>query len=220
MAFEGSKTLAEQIANHLSSQIIQSALSPGQRIFEAKLATELGVSRSPIREAFRMLEKRRLIEVLPHRGARVTEISPSSIRWLLDLLTELHVLMARRTAEIGGEQDHQELRRVYEKMEHDARAGNREAYYRGMFEFSSLLRRAVQNPMIDEVMNDFEPSLRRTIYATISRRREDLRENVRFVERIVENIEARDVEKADGAVRAYGQHEKDLALAVFDDGGL
>jgi DNA-binding GntR family transcriptional regulator len=220
MAFAGSKTLAERIADHLSAQIITGQLAPETRLLETKLATELNVSKSPLREAFRMLEKSRLIEVLPRRGARVTEISPSSITWLFDLLTELHVLMARKTAEIGSKEDHQELRRVYQQMDRDARAGNGEAYYQGIFEFASLLRRAVQNPMLDDVVNDFEPSLRRTIYATVARRRENLREDVRFVKKIVQGIEARDVDKADKAVRAYGQHEKDLALAVFDQGGL
>jgi DNA-binding FadR family transcriptional regulator len=102
-------------------------------------------------------------------------------------------------------------------MEHDARTGDREGYYRGIFSFALLLRRAVQNPMLDDVVNDFEPSLRRTIYATVARRREDLREDVRFVEKIVQAIEARDVEAADRAVRAYGQHEKELALAVLGE---
>ena len=147
MAFEGSKTLSEQIVNHLATQIIRGELPPGERILELKLAAELGVSRSPVREAFRMLEKSRLIEVLPHRGARVTELSSSSIRWLFDLIEEFHVLLCRKAAEASNEEDRRNLRTAFEKLEHHAEIDDSQAYYQAMLEFSYALQNIVKNPI-------------------------------------------------------------------------
>jgi hypothetical protein len=77
--FKVSKNLSEQIAGYLRVQIIRGELAPGERILEAKLAETMEVSRGPIREALRSLEKTRLIELTPRRGARVTEMSPVDI---------------------------------------------------------------------------------------------------------------------------------------------
>lgn len=215
MAFEGSKTLAEQIVNHLSTRIIRSELAPGQRLMEAKLATELGVSRSPVRDAFRMLEKSRLIEVLPHKGARVTEISPASVGWLFDLIEELHVLLARKSAETGRPKDHQNLRTALKEMARCAEAADSVGYYRRMFDFSYALRDVVQNPMLDDFLKDLEPNMRRMLFASVSRRGEDLLENVRMVEEIVRRIEEQDVQMADSATRLYVRHERDLVMRVL-----
>jgi DNA-binding GntR family transcriptional regulator len=217
VAFEGSKTLAEQIVNRLATQIIRAELPPGERILEVKLAAELGVSRSPVREAFRMLEKSRLIEVLPHRGARVTELSSSSIRWLFDIIEEFYVLLARKAAELGNEEDRRNVRTALEKMECHAEIDDSQAYYRSMLDFSYALQSIVKNPMLDKLMKDIEPSLRRTLYATIPKRSENLKENARMVERITQAVERGDVKMADSSVRAYIQHERQLALKVFGE---
>lgn len=220
MAFEGSKTLAEQIVNYLATQIIRGELPSGERILEAKLAAELGVSRSPVREAFRMLEKSRLIEVLPHRGARVKELSASSVRWLYDLMEEFHVLLGRKAAEVGNENDRRNLRKAFEQMEHHAEIADSQAYYRSMLDFSHALQSIVKNPMLDDFMKDIEPSLRRVLYATIPTRTENLGYNARMVERITEAVEKGDVEMADRATRAYAQHERHLALEIFGECSL
>ena len=217
MAFEGTKTLAEQIVNQLIDRIIRSEVAPGERIFEAKLATEMGVSRSPVREAFRMLEKSRLIEVLPHKGARVTEISPASLRWLFDLIEEFHVLLARKCAEIGRAGDYQGIRKALQEMLVCAEAGDSMGYYRRMFEFSYALRGVVQNPMLNDLLKDLEPNMARMLFLSVSRRGEDLLQNVRMVERIVQGIEEKDVHGADQATRTYVQHERELALRALSD---
>ncbi|MFW6284555.1 MAG: GntR family transcriptional regulator, partial [Desulfosalsimonas sp.] len=72
MDFSVSSGLAEQIAAYLEDRIIRLEIKPGQRIREAAVAEELGVSRSPVREALRILENNLVVEIIPRRGARVT----------------------------------------------------------------------------------------------------------------------------------------------------
>jgi len=67
MEFKPSKNLAEQIALYLGERIIRFELKPGERLIEEELARDLKVSRSPLREALRILEKKWLIDLIPRR---------------------------------------------------------------------------------------------------------------------------------------------------------
>ena len=69
-ALQPRATLSEQLADHLGQRIIRGELAPGERLPEQDLARELDVSTNSLREAFRLLEKRHLIEHQPRRGAR------------------------------------------------------------------------------------------------------------------------------------------------------
>ncbi len=87
--------LRERIAGH--------TLPPGSRLREQDLASELGVSRARIREAFGALEQRGLIERIPNRGAVVVRIEPRQIYDIYDVRHELEALVARRAAENAPE---------------------------------------------------------------------------------------------------------------------
>ena len=84
MSFQNRKNLAQEIADHVSEKIIQMEIEPGERILEARIAQELNVSHSPVREAIRILERYRLVELSPRRGARVTDMSERHVGWMFD----------------------------------------------------------------------------------------------------------------------------------------
>ena len=72
MGFKPAASLTEQIANHLSDEIINGRLAPLERIQELKVAKDLGVSRGSVREALLIVEGRHLIDIIPRRGAVVS----------------------------------------------------------------------------------------------------------------------------------------------------
>jgi DNA-binding GntR family transcriptional regulator len=74
------QSLAEQIAARLSEHILSGTYAPGQRIMEQTVASEFAVSRGPVREALRLLEKDGLVTILPRRGAQVTNLSIAEVR--------------------------------------------------------------------------------------------------------------------------------------------
>jgi DNA-binding GntR family transcriptional regulator len=85
-------TLAVELARHLREQIIRGALPAGERVTEAKVTRELGLSRSPVREALRILEAEGLVTLEPHRGARVRGLSEQDLDEIFDvrLMLESH----------------------------------------------------------------------------------------------------------------------------------
>lgn len=79
------RTLREMVADAIVQRIQRGELKPGERLYEDKLAAELGVSRNPVRESIRALEATGFIEVIPRRGAYVAEIDHTDLRQLLEV---------------------------------------------------------------------------------------------------------------------------------------
>jgi DNA-binding GntR family transcriptional regulator len=92
-------SLPQQIATRLSERIVSGAYTPGQRIMEQALASEFTVSRGPIRETLRMLERDGLVTLLPRRGAIVTNPSIEEVKEIFDIRAMLNGLRDRLIAE-------------------------------------------------------------------------------------------------------------------------
>ncbi len=91
--------IRERVVDALRDAIIHGRLKPGERIRERELVSLLGVSRSPLREAIRILEGEGLITTLAHRGARVSEVSASDLLDMLHVRIVLETFAARLTIE-------------------------------------------------------------------------------------------------------------------------
>jgi len=215
VSFRATGSLDEQIAEYLGRQIITGELRPGQRIKEARIAEELGVSRGPVREAFHILERRRLIKRLPRRGATVADMSRSYVDSLYDILIELYTLTARRAAEHRTKQDLVRIRRALNRIRQCADKGDVSGYNDAIFEFSTVGVGAAKSPLLAQMLSDLEPFTRRTQFASLSQRAADLKKNVTFFEEAVKFLEDGDAENCSRTIRAYAQNEKVFALGLL-----
>lgn len=91
-------TVAEQIAASVGDRIISGALPPGARVLEEELAAEFGVSRGPVRDAIRVLEREGLVTILARRGAIVTELTAREVREIFEIRAGLLEIVARKVA--------------------------------------------------------------------------------------------------------------------------
>lgn len=89
-------TVPEQIAARVGERILDGRLQPGERIAEQELADEFQVSRGPVREAIRILEREGLVTLLARRGAIVTELTAQELTELLDIRAGLFEVAVRR----------------------------------------------------------------------------------------------------------------------------
>jgi DNA-binding GntR family transcriptional regulator len=99
------QSLPEQIAAQLSERIVSGAYAPGQRVMEQAVAEEFDVSRGPVREALRLLEKEGLVMILPRRGAQVTNPTIEEVNEIFDIRAMLNGLRDRLIAE-GKQREH------------------------------------------------------------------------------------------------------------------
>jgi len=93
------KLLPEQIASALSGRVIQGGYRPGDRLVEAELSREFGVSHGPIRDALRILQGNGLVTIHPYRGAHVTQLSVREVRELYQVRAALVSIRAKWIAE-------------------------------------------------------------------------------------------------------------------------
>jgi DNA-binding GntR family transcriptional regulator len=92
------RTLPEQIADQIYEAIVRGDYQPGERIREEALAESFGVSRGPVREALRILERDSVVRVLPNRGAHVTQLSAKEVNDIFEIRAVLAGAMVRRIA--------------------------------------------------------------------------------------------------------------------------
>ncbi len=87
--------IRSRVVEAVRDAIVEGRLKPGERIRERELVGSLGISRSPLREAIRVLEAEGLITTTPHRGARVSELSADDLRETTDVRVMLETYAAR-----------------------------------------------------------------------------------------------------------------------------
>jgi DNA-binding GntR family transcriptional regulator len=111
------ETSSAQIASILRQAIISGELKPGTRLREAELSESLKISRSPIREAFRILEPEGLVQITPNRGAVVVQLNASDLKEIYELrmLLELHAV--RIACNQMSQEDLDELKGLFQEME-------------------------------------------------------------------------------------------------------
>ena len=102
-------TLPQQIADHLGHRIMNGDCRPGSRLKEEEFAEAYSVSRGPVREAFRILERRGFVEIVPRHGARVRAFDPADLASLFSVRAVLFGLAARQATERATEQRSSEL---------------------------------------------------------------------------------------------------------------
>ncbi len=116
--------LAEEVRAYVRSRIMAGQWCDGDRIVERDVAQQLGVSRGPIREAFRLLEEEGLVAILPRRGCRVSLPKADDAAEIFAIRASLEPVAARMLIERGGSEAILALEKAFEKLEASVRTGD------------------------------------------------------------------------------------------------
>lgn len=199
------RTLAERVFQQLQEAIVRGELAPGSKITEPGLSRTYGISRGPLREAMRRLEAHRLIERVPHVGARVVKLSMQELLELFDVREALESMAARLAAEHMTAEEVAGLREVLAVHERQSDLRRGEAYYQreGDLDFHYRIVQGSHNKMLMGMLCDdlyYLVRLYRTQFSASGTRPQRA-----FVEhhRIVDAIEAGDAELAELLMRRH-----------------
>ena len=121
------RALYQEVAERLRQQIFARALEPGSWIDELRLCTEFGISRTPLREALKVLAAEGLVTMKVRRGAYVTEMSERDVREAYQLLALLESDAAAQVAAHAADRDLQELQQLHDQLE--LQVGQRDAFF-------------------------------------------------------------------------------------------
>jgi DNA-binding GntR family transcriptional regulator len=137
-----SRTMAEAVAQRLKLLIVDGQLPPGTPLRLSHVSERLGVSVMPVREALRLLESERLVQIVPRRGAVVTELSVEDAEETYAVRIALEALAARRAAEKLTDQDLAELREAFDQLTAAQSSGDLHAFIEADQVFHSRLYQA------------------------------------------------------------------------------
>lgn len=116
--------LSSKIKDRILRLILEGELQPGDRLVETRIARELGVSQSPVREAIRDLVAVGLLEIEPYRGARIRRLTREEFLDDMEIRGELEAIAARRAASRITEGQIEQLRSLVEEMHRMGEAGD------------------------------------------------------------------------------------------------
>jgi len=210
-----SKNLAYEIADLLREKIIHGELQPGQRILEAKIAKELSVSQSSVREALRILEQSGLVETNQRRGTFVTELSNNDIEIMYDIVTDLYALLIIKAMEHRSTENVARIIDVLKRLETSAEKSDFDNYHKSIFEFAYIALEAVQSPVLTKIISDLWPNKQRVEYMTLRARKNELKSNVEYFKLLEKYMLEANLEKLVKTIREYTQNEKKFALSIL-----
>ncbi len=203
--------LTEQVHDLLMGAVVDGSLEPGRLYSVQALARQLGVSRTPVREAMLQLARRGMVEMVPSQGVRIVQRSLEDLRDIFEIRLWLEVPAVRIAVPKMEEADVARIRASYERMRECAVSGDGRGlesedrvFHAAILECSGNLRVAV---MLDE-LRDFVVAKGKT---TTGRSR-SLLEIVEAHQPIVEAISRGD---ADGAAAAMERHLRSSAEALL-----
>jgi len=137
--------LVQQIADFLTNAIIEGRLKNGQRLVENELQRRFKISRAPIREAFRILEKNGLVVIIPRKGTFVREITRKDIEELFPIRACMEGLAARTAISYLEPKDIKGMRLALSGMSEAARKKDFKSYFGHHLEFHEIFINASKN---------------------------------------------------------------------------
>ena len=196
------KPLRELVCENIRQAIIEGTFSPGERLMEIQLADEMGVSRTPVREAIRKLELEGFVVMIPRRGTYVADISIKDITEIYEIRTCLDTLAAGLAAERITDEELEALNRLLVEIGQHIADNNMEKIVEADTAFHDILYQASRNERLRSIINNLREQLTGIRGRSMSypgRLIETMEEH----RTLVDSIAARDSERAQEAARVH-----------------
>ena len=205
------KPLRELVFESLREAIIEGRLKPGERLMEMQLADEMGVSRTPVREAIRKLELEGFVVMIPRKGAYVSGISVKDIVEVFEVRAALEAMAAGLAAERITDIELEELERALVQITEVSDKDDFEAIVETDTNFHDLIYRACRNERLVQIITHLKEQIQRfrtTSLAQPGRLRDAQSEH----RSIVEAISERNVEMAQSLAREHIENAEQSLL--------
>ncbi|MBQ9376297.1 MAG: GntR family transcriptional regulator [Schwartzia sp.] len=207
--------LREVVCETIRDAIRHGVLQPGERLMEIQLAEELGVSRTPVREAIRKLELEGYVIMMPRRGTYVSDLSIRDINEVFEIRTSLESLATGLAAERATEEELERLQRLLVQIGAYIEHGDMEKIVETDTEFHDLLYQVSRNKRLIGIISNLREQLtrfRKTSMSFPGRLKETLGEHREIVEAIAQG----DVQAAQQAAERHMEKAEQALLASLE----
>lgn len=198
-------TLREKILETIRDAIIDGTLKPGEKVAEPELAERFGISRTPIREAFRQLESEGYLTVIPRKGAVVVSYSEKDVEEFYAIKSILEGYAARRACENLSARELEKLQAINGKLLHLADEGDFKHFFKVHNDFHEMFLRAADNEKLYDLIMNLVGKFHRLRIASLSLPGR-MHISVQEHEKIIEAFRNKDADTAENLVRKNAEY--------------
>ena len=213
------QTLHQHVVSRLRQLIVEGHVAPGAKLNERELCEQLQISRTPLREAIKMLAAEGLVELLAHRGAVAAELSTQAVIDTFEVIGGLEGQAGELAAERISDGERAEIQALHFEMLAAHARRDLPAYYRANAQIHDLISAAARNPVLTQT------------YRTLNARLQALRFRSNFDEakwgravqehqQMIDLLAARDGPGLRGLLVAHLQHKRDAVLDLMRGGRI
>ena len=194
-------TAKERAFSQIQRWIIDGTLQPGEKLIDSELAESLGVSRTPIREAFQLLEMQGLVSMQPGKETKVKEIEKDDIFKMYSTMAVLQALAAEETAKIITAEQVEQLRSINLAFSQAIQSGQAYQAMEADEQFHNLIVELSDNPYVASFCSSLQVHIRRFKYVFLKQPLTEAQASVIEHDAILTAFEHNDRERAQAVMR-------------------
>lgn len=213
------QVLHQEVAVRLRQRIVEGQLGPGAKLNERELAELLNVSRTPLREAIKMLAAEGLVELLPNRGAVVAQMSEQDVADTFEVIAGLEGQSGELAAQRITEAELAEIRALHYEMMAAFTRRDLPTYYRLNAQIHTQINAAARNPVLAQTWRNVNARLQALRFRS-NFDEAKWKRAVKEHERMVELLAARDAVGLRALLVEHLMHKRDAVLELMKNGQL
>ena len=208
-------TMTKLVADQLRDLILSGALQPGERVTQTAVAKRLKVSRTPVREAIRILASEGMIEETPHRGATVSQTAPAEVRNIYHVRTILETHAVAASTPLIPDTELQEIVGLLDAVAEELAAGRSELFVKSDVAVHGLFLNHCGNPYLVQVLDGITDRIRAVRAHEADQDGEQLQESHREHVRIIEAALRRNPADAQRHMQAHLEAARERVVRLF-----
>lgn len=210
-------SLPEQIAERVGNAIIRGSYEPGARIQEQDLADQFQVSRGPVREALRILERDGLVRIHARRGAQVTQLNVGEVHDLFEVRIALIGLSARLAAERRDPEFISRMRAGVDRLAEIVKSDDGDAYTSAVYRQNIMLAEGSGNPFLRAMVFSLAHQTLRYSRLGLSTPKRRI-QSARNWRALATAVQGSDPKAAQAAAEKLVRESRDMAMALLRQG--
>jgi len=203
--------LHEQVAQRLRQMLVENRISPGAKLNERELAEVLQVSRTPLREAIKMLAAEGLVELLPNRGAIAVSLTEADVVNTFEVMAGLEGLSGELAAQRITDEELAEIKAMQFEMMAAYTRRDLSNYYRINAQIHSAINAAAKNPVLTVTYNQVNARLQALRFRS-NQDGEKWKRAMKEHEKMIDALQARDAEAMRELLVAHLRSKRDVVI--------